>query len=140
MFRAAMEVGLSQRLLALLAALRRARLIPPPARWAGVLNRLGHAFDPFGSSLGGMVVRVAGVDRDGRSRRAAWHIAADHGHGPEIPCMPAILLARRLARGEAFPVGAFTAAGWLELYEFESEFARWGMVTDIDEEDDTDAA
>lgn len=139
MFRAAMEVGLSQRMLAALAALRRARLIPPPAQWAGILNRLGNVFDPFGSSLGGMVVRVVGVDNDGRRRHAAWHVAADNDHGPEIPCMAAILLARRLARGEVFPAGAFTAAGWLALSEFEGEFARWGMATDIEEGDPPDA-
>lgn len=48
--------------------------------------------------------------------------------------MAAILLARRLARGEALPVGAHACAGLLTLAEFEPEFARWGMVTDVVEE------
>ncbi|MGA0569397.1 saccharopine dehydrogenase NADP-binding domain-containing protein [Variovorax sp. VNK109] len=132
MFRAAVEVGLSQRIFAVLAALRAARLIPSPARWAGILNRLGGLLDPFGSGLGGMVVRVTGVGAHGKLAKAAWHIAADNDHGPEIPCMAAILLTRRLARGPALPVGAFTAAGHLALQDFTPEFARWGMQTDVE--------
>ena len=45
--------------------------------------------------------------------------------------MAAILLARRLARGDGPPPGAHTAAGLLRLDEFAPEFARWGMVTDL---------
>jgi hypothetical protein len=49
--------------------------------------------------------------------------------------MAAILLARRLAApsGQALPAGAFTAAGHLGLADFAPEFARWGMVTDLEE-------
>lgn len=131
-FRAATEVGLSQRMLAFLAVLRTARLIPPPSSWARVLNRMGRLFEPFGSGLGGMVVRVSGRDGQDRDESAAWHIAADNDHGPEIPCMASILLARKLASGSTVPVGASTATGHLTLAEFEPEFARWSMETDVE--------
>jgi hypothetical protein len=91
-------------------------------------------FDRFGSALGGMFVRVSGVDAGGRAASRAWHIAADHGHGPEIPCMPAILLARRLARGDTPPAGARACIGVLSLNDFTPEFDRWGMQTDIVDE------
>ncbi|RYE42991.1 MAG: saccharopine dehydrogenase [Hyphomicrobiales bacterium] len=132
-FRAAIESGLSQRLFALMAAMRAARLIPAPSRWAGALNRVGRLFDPLGSGLGGMVVRASGGDAQGCDTSAAWHIAADNDHGPEIPCMAAILLTRRLASGPALPVGAFTATGQLTLADFEPEFGRWHMKTDTEE-------
>jgi hypothetical protein len=48
--------------------------------------------------------------------------------------MAAILLARRLARGDALPMGAHACAGLLTLADFEPEFARWGMVTDVVDE------
>ncbi|UNK47891.1 saccharopine dehydrogenase NADP-binding domain-containing protein [Lysobacter sp. S4-A87] len=134
MFRAALEVGITQRAFALLAALRARGLLRRPERLAGLLNRTAVALDPLGTALGGMVVRVEGLDGHGRPARRAWHIAADNDHGPEIPCMPAILLARRLAAGTAMPAGAFTATGLLSLTEFQGEFARWGMVTDIVDE------
>lgn len=134
MFRAALEVGLSQRGLAWLAAWRRRGWIARPERFAGLLNAAASWFDPFGTSLGGMVVRVNGETADGRAVARAWHVAADDDHGPEIPCMAAILLARRLARGQALPAGAVPCMGLLDLAEFAPEFARWGMVTDIVEE------
>jgi len=134
MFRAALEVTATQRAFALLAALRGMGLLMRPERWAGALNRIAGVFDSLGTSLGGMVVRVEGVDDAGHPARRAWHIAADNDHGPEIPCMAAIVLARKLAAGDAMAPGAFTAAGLLSLGEFEPEFAKWGMVTDLVDE------
>lgn len=134
MFRAALEVTVTQRAFALLAALGGKGLLKRPERLAGVLDRTSRVFDRLGSPLGGMVVRVEGLDHAGCTVQRAWHIAADNDHGPEIPCMATILLARKLAAGVPMETGAFTAAGLLSLHEFEPEFARWGMVTDIVDE------
>lgn len=128
MFRAALEVPMAQRGLALLAWLRERHWLPPPARWAAAFNRLARMFDPFGSALGGMVVRVQGLDAAGHERSRAWHLSADHSHGPEIPCMAMILLARRLARREPVSIGARACVGLLTLQDFAPEFERWGMV------------
>lgn len=134
MFRAALEVGFTQRALAVTAALAQRGLVREPKRWAKLLNDTAHWFDRWGSALGGMVVRVRGVDEHGRDTERAWHIAADDDHGPEIPCMAAILLARKLARGEAVgnkATGAQACVSLLTLDEFAPEFQRWQMVTDI---------
>ena len=130
-FRAALEIGLAQRGLAAIGALRRAGLIRRPERLAGLLNRAADGLDVFGSALGGMVVRVRGVDANGAAIARAWHIAADDDYGPEIPCMAAILLARRLASGRMDKVGAFTSIGQLALADFEPEFHKWDMVTEL---------
>jgi hypothetical protein len=135
MFRAALEVTASQRAMAALAALRTARLIPSPARWARAMSAAARVFDRCGTALGGMCVRVAGVDAAGRAAARAWHIAAGNNHGPEIPCMPAILLARRIAAGRTPEPGAQVCIGTLPLEDFAPEFARWGMQTDIVDED-----
>jgi len=131
MFRAALEVGITQRAFAALAALHRMGLLPRPERLAGWLDRYSGLFDPLGTQLGGMVVRVDGLDAMGRATRRSWHLAADHDHGPEIPCMATILLTRGLAAGMPVAPGAYTAAGLLPLASFAAEFARWGMVTGI---------
>jgi saccharopine dehydrogenase-like NADP-dependent oxidoreductase len=136
MFRAALEVGLAQHAFAFMAFMHRIGLLPAPQKLAPLLHSAGGVFDALGTALGGMVVRVEGTDAQGTPARRAWHIAADDNHGPEIPCMAAILLARRLARGDdALPIGAHACAGLLALSEFEPEFARWGMVTDVVEEE-----
>lgn len=131
MFRAALEVSLTQRIFAALAQLRRWRLLPRPASLATPIHAVAGALDFLGSALGGMVVRVSGAGPDGMPVAREWHIAADNNHGPEIPCMATILLARRLARGDVFATGAYTSTKQLNLTEFEPEFQRWGMQTDV---------
>lgn len=139
-FRAALEVRASQRAFALLAWLRRHGWIRRPERFATFLHRASMVFDLFGTPVGGMVVRVAGVGVDGGPLRLAWHVTAGDHHGPEIPCMPAILLARRLAAGDAIEPGARACMGLLTLADFAPEFARWGMATDVVEEATRDGA
>lgn len=140
MFRAALELSLAQRGFAWLAALRQAGLIHRPQRWARLLLKAGDWMNPFGSDVGGMVLRVQGLDAEGRPRQRAWHITAGDDHGPEIPCMAAILLARRWAHGAAPEPGAGPCAGLLSLDDFAPEFARWGMQTDVVEEERAEAA
>ncbi len=81
-----------------------------------------------------MVVRVSGIDAHAQPRRRAWHIAADHDHGPEIPWDGRHLLARLLAEGRHMPSGACASTGLLPLNAFAPEFAKWGMQTDVVEE------
>jgi saccharopine dehydrogenase-like NADP-dependent oxidoreductase len=135
--RAALEVPPAQQVLALIGNLRRKGWIKHPQRCAAALARAGALLDLFGSQLGGMYVRVTGIDGNGSPRRLAWHVAADHNHGPAIPAMPAVLLARRLYEGRAAAPGAYACVGMLTLAEFLPEFARWGMLTDIIEETKT---
>ena len=131
MFCAALEVGLTQRVFAMLARLRAWGVLPPLGRLGGMLNAVAPALDFLGTSLGGMVVRVTGADALGQAVARSWHIAADHDHGPEIPCMAAILLARKLATGVVLPVGAHACLGLLKLDEFQPEFDRWNMVREV---------
>ena len=62
-----------------------------------------------------------------------WRVVAPNNHGPEIPCMAAILLLRKLGHGELPAIGAHPCMGFLELDEFHGEFARWRMTTEIEE-------
>ena len=135
MFRAALEVGASQRAFAALAWLRQRGIVRQPQRLAGLLHRGSAVFDPFGTPLGAMVVRARGSDAQGRPLQFAWHLTAPDHHGPEIPCMAAILLARRFARGQAPAPGAQPCMGLLTLGDFAPEFARWGIATETAQEE-----
>jgi saccharopine dehydrogenase-like NADP-dependent oxidoreductase len=125
MFRAALEVGLTQSVFAGVAWLRKRGWIDRPQRLARALHRSGRLVDWLGTPDGGMVVRIATAVGE-----HAWHITAPNHHGPEIPCMAAILLARKLAAGVPVPQGAMPCMGLLTLDEFAPEFAKWGMVTE----------
>jgi Saccharopine dehydrogenase NADP binding domain len=132
-FRAALELGIHHFALWLVAAIRRVGVPLPIERCAGPLDRLASLLDVFGSERGGMLVSVVGTQADGSGARVEWHLTADGNHGPEIPCMAAILLARKLARGGMTMRGAHPCMGFLALTEFEPEFRRWGITTAVEE-------
>lgn len=135
-FRAALEIGFSQRGFSFLAACVKRGWVKKPERLAKLLLTVAAWMDVFGSALGGMVVRVTGMDAHGQNTVSEWHIAADDDHGPEIPCMAAIILAKRLARhadnhDQTLAAGATTSMNLCKLDEFEPYFASWGMQTDF---------
>ena len=113
--------------------MRRAGLPIPMERWAGPLDRIATKLDRFGGQYGGMLVSLTGQGVDGKELCLEWHLTADSEHGPEIPCMAAILLARKLARGQVQTRGAMPCMGLLSLEEFRPEFERWGIRTQIRE-------
>jgi hypothetical protein len=80
-----------------------------------------------------MLVNVLGTRDDGSRARVVWQLTADANHGPEIPCMAAILLAQKLVRDEIATRGAFPCMGFLALADFETEFKRWKIATVIRE-------
>jgi hypothetical protein len=132
-FRAALEVGLQHFALWLLATMRRCGFPLPIERWAVGINRFASWFDVFGSDCGGMKVSVVGTDINGMRRQRTWHLTARANHGPEIPCMAAVLLARQLASGQLRTRGAFPCIGFLSLKDFEREFARWAIYTRVED-------
>jgi hypothetical protein len=132
-FRAALELGLQHFALWCAAGLRRAGLPFPIERWAGTLDRVASWLDAFGSERGGMLVSVTGIEARGARKRIEWHLLADDNHGPEVPCMAATLLARKIASNELAEHGAYPCMGFLELKDFEPEFARWGITTVLKE-------
>src|SRR5262252_8135917 len=134
-FRAALELGVQQSALWLAACLRRNGVQLPLERWARPLGWIASRMNALGGGLAGMLVSVSGKRSDGSPARAEWHLTADAMHGPEIPCMPAILLARKLADGGVPQRGAFACTGFVSLPEFEREFARWRITTVVREQD-----
>lgn len=132
-FRASLEFGVQHFLLAAVAGLRRIGLPFPLERWVESVDQLASWFDCFGGEYGGMLVSLVGRRHDGRKVQVEWHLTASSEHGPEIPCMAAILLAAKLIRSEIKVRDAMPCMGLLTLDEFVSEFARWNIQTQIKE-------
>jgi hypothetical protein len=130
-FHAALELAVQHLALWCLAALRRIGVPFPVGRWAVALNRIAGLFDLGAGTEGGMCVSVVGNKPDGTPVSRSWQLTAPALNGPEIPCMPAILLAQGLARGRVVRSGAYPCMGFLRLSDFEPEFARWGISTRI---------
>jgi uncharacterized protein YbjT (DUF2867 family) len=132
-FRAALEVGVQHTALWCAARLRRIGLPFAIERWAHELDQVASMLDGFGSECGGMLVSLAGTDSSGSPKKVGWHLIAGGNHGPEIPCMAAALLAKKLASGKLAVRGAMPCMDLLTLEEFAPEFARWGISTLIEE-------
>lgn len=130
-FRASLEYSFQHFVLAALAGLRRAGIPIPIDQWAGPFERVATWLGQFGGQKGGMMVAVTGQEASGRRKRLEWHLTAGWKEGPEIPCLPAILLAERLALGKDVVRGGSACMGYLELKEFEPEFRRLGIQTAI---------
>jgi saccharopine dehydrogenase-like NADP-dependent oxidoreductase len=98
-----------------LGALVRLGMIRSLDRQALFLLRLAFLFDPLGSGRSGLHMIMTGTGHDGRAKERRFHLIARSGHGPYIPCMPAILLARQLARGLLEMRGATPCLGLIDL-------------------------
>jgi saccharopine dehydrogenase-like NADP-dependent oxidoreductase len=81
------------------------------------LRRAALAIEPFGSKCSGMHVTVQGLDEQSQRISRTWWLLAGSNHGPQVPCFPAIALARKLLRGEVRTRGAMPCMGLLTLDE-----------------------
>jgi hypothetical protein len=98
-----------------LGALVRLGLIKSLDRHAPFLLRPAGLFDPLGSGRSGFHMVLAGTGLDGRTKRCRFHLIARSGHGPYIPCIPAIVLSRGLARGLLKTRGATPCLDLIDL-------------------------
>lgn len=129
-FHAALEIGLQHFALWTLAGMRRIGLPVPVERWLPRFDRYAGAFDRWAGERGGMSVRVTGIS-DGESVERSWQLMVPALNGPEIPTLPAILLARRLAKAAPIEAGARACMGALTLADFRDEFDKWNIRTRV---------
>lgn len=86
-------------------------------------------FDRFGSDAGGMHVILRGKGTDGASQERRWFVIAENGDGPQIPCVPAVILAKKLALGQPVPLGAMACVGLITLEEYLRELEIFAIRT-----------
>ncbi|MFC4347171.1 saccharopine dehydrogenase family protein [Kordiimonas lipolytica] len=107
-----------------LSWLVRARLVRSLRPWAGTLLRASFLFDMLGTDTSAFYLRARGKAEDGQAKELRFDLTARSGDGPFIPCMPAIILANRLANrftaSTAMPTGATACMGLITLDEYQS--------------------
>jgi hypothetical protein len=132
-FYAGVEVPFFHLSLAGLASLRRWQLLPDLTPLTGALLGLKRRLGWLGTDDGGMFLTLEGLGSDGAAKRVEWHLIARSGHGPNIPTLAAVVLARRLAHGERLQPGAGPCVGYVTLPELLAEVVdldiTWQMVT-----------
>ena len=134
-FQAGLEVEVVHLTLAFLAWLVRIRLLPSLQPTAPYLLTVSRAFDFLGSDSSGFFMELAGRgDRD-KSRRIIFELAARCGDGLYIPCVPAILMTKKLARGEISEIGARPCMGFIGLDEYLNALSEFDIEWRLREPD-----
>nr|WP_303657421.1 saccharopine dehydrogenase NADP-binding domain-containing protein [Asticcacaulis aquaticus] len=129
-FGAGLELGFIHLGLWALSWTVRWRLLPfPLPKLATPLLKAADLFDPLGSDDGGMFMVLSGTGHDGQPKQIDWHIIAKDGDGPQIPSVPAILLAERLAKGEPLAPGARSSLGQISLDDYLAALKPFNIVT-----------
>jgi hypothetical protein len=99
----------------------RCGLVRNLSQHAQFLLNMSNWFDYFGTDDGGMHILIEGKDHAGKSKKIDWFILAKQGHGPQIPCVPAIILAKKIVAGELNVTGAMPCVGMISLAEYMHE-------------------
>ncbi len=125
-FRAGLELQWFNRVLSVLAGLRRLRLVPALAGLAPLALRVSLRFYEHGSKNGALALWMRGRARSGgvTERKIALVTADD---GPATPSAPAILLAKKLLGGSGIPPGARPCMGLLTLHELLAHLTPLGI-------------
>ncbi|MGE0024778.1 MAG: saccharopine dehydrogenase family protein [Hyphomicrobium sp.] len=93
----------------------RAGLIGSLAPLAPGLLAIKRALARLGSDRGGMFVELRGRDAEGHPKAVRWLLEAGSGHGPYVPALTSVALARRLASGAETRRGAMACFGLVGL-------------------------
>ncbi|HEY3301398.1 MAG TPA: saccharopine dehydrogenase NADP-binding domain-containing protein [Methylophilaceae bacterium] len=101
-----------------LSWLVRIGLIGKLDKFAPLLLHLSFLFDWLGSSNSAFHMDLFGKDELGHDKSITFELTARLGDGPFIPCMPAILLTKKLVRGEINKVGAYPCVGFISRDEY----------------------
>ena len=118
-FRAGLELAPLQWALYALAGLAKADFIPRPDKYADKLLKISRWLDIFGSDTSAFHVRMTGFGFDSQPVTRTFFLLARNGDGVHIPTIPAILLAKRLAVGDAsIAAGAMPCLGLITLDEY----------------------
>lgn len=127
-FGAGLELGFMHLGLWAISGLVRAGLPLNLSALAKPLLAVSDWFNVMGSDVGGMHVTISGTDHIGAPLTRSWFIVAKSGDGPQIPCVPAILLAKRLhEKDPTLAHGAFPCVGLVRLEDYLDELRRFDI-------------
>jgi saccharopine dehydrogenase-like NADP-dependent oxidoreductase len=101
-----------------LSWLVRVGLIKNLQAMAPLLLKLSFLFDWLGSENSGFHMTLIGKDHNDKTKTINFELIARSGDGPYIPCMPAILSARKLANGIITSTGATACIGIIDKNEY----------------------
>lgn len=117
-FYAGLEIWFIHIILWGLSGLVRVGLIRHLDKMASLLLRLSFLFDWLGSSTSAFHMVLLGKGKTKEKKSITFELIAKSGDGPYIPCMPAILMTKKLVEGEIKQCGAYPCIGFITRDEY----------------------
>ena len=99
------------------------------AKHAALLLRTSHLFDRLGTADGGMHMIIKGKDKNQAPHTVKWFIIAKDGDGPQIPTIPAIILAKKITSNDLNYTGATPCTGMVTLQDYMTELQEYSIKT-----------
>lgn len=118
-FYAGLELPVLHLAMASMSWLARMGIVKNWGKYAAPITRLSRWFERFGSDVGGMYMKLSGIDHAGSPKTIVWTLLAERGDGPWIPTIPAVILAKKIARNGFRNAGARSC---IELFTVEEFF------------------
>src|SRR5262249_27405843 len=94
---------------------------------AKFLLRMSTLFDSFGTENGGMHILIKGKDLQGNLYERKWFLLAFNGDGPQVPCIPAIILTKKILAEKINMAGAFPCVECITLDEYMNELKEFAI-------------
>ena len=132
-FHAALEAKWEQMALWSMGWVTRAGIVKNWDRFVPMFQRISNRLIGLGSDVGGMHITLTGKTTDNVHRSVTWNLTARQNHGPEIPCTPALILARKLIVGDISARGACPCLGMFSMSDFASEVSDLDIDWSVDE-------
>lgn len=101
-----------------LSWLVRAGFIKHLDKFAGILLKISFMFDWLGSSNSAFHMQLSGKEHNKNDKNINFQLTARSGDGPYIPCMPSILMAKKIVNDEIETRGAYPCVGFISLDEY----------------------
>ncbi len=130
-FQAGLEVPLLHMGLWMMSWFVRLKLVKNLRSLAPALYKVAPLFDIFGTARSAFHMEMKGLGTDGKKKVLTFYILTDSGHGPNIPCIPSILLVQRLARGEIAKTGAVPCLDIIDLDSYLSALKAYDITWQI---------
>ncbi len=128
-FYAGLELPFIHLALWLLSWLVRIGLVRNLENAARFLLKVSSLFNFLGTDSSGLHMDISGIGKDGKNKTIQFTLIACSGDGPYIPCMPAIIMAKKLVNGELNQTGAFSCIGFITLNEYLNALNQFDIKT-----------
>jgi|JFJP01.1.fsa_nt_gi hypothetical protein len=99
------------------------------SKYTNLLLKISDFFNFIGSNNGGMHIIVSGVDNVGKKIVKKWFIIALSDHGPYIPAVASVVLAKKIINNELNFTGAVPCLGLVTLEEYLRELEHLEIRT-----------